>query len=30
VNTVFNVNTNAAVLESILFKARNRKPLSFP
>ncbi len=30
VNTVFNVNTNAAVLESILFKARNQKPLTLP
>ena len=30
VNTVFNVNTNAAVLESILFKARGRKPLILP
>jgi Protein of unknown function (DUF3131) len=30
VNTVLNVNTNAAVLESILFKARNRKPLVLP
>jgi Protein of unknown function (DUF3131) len=30
VNTVLNVNTNAAVLESILFKARNRKPLTLP
>lgn len=30
VNTVFNVNTNAAVLESILFKARNQKPLILP
>ncbi len=30
VNTVINVNTNAAILESILFKARNRKPLVLP
>ena len=30
VNTVLNVNTNAAVLESILFKARTRKPLISP
>lgn len=30
VNTVLNVNTNAAVLESILFKAKRSKPLIFP
>jgi Protein of unknown function (DUF3131) len=30
VNTVLNVNTNAAVLESILFKARSKKPLILP
>jgi len=30
VNTVLNVNTNAAVLESILFKARRSKPLISP
>ena len=30
VNTVINVNTNAVILESILFKARNGKPLILP
>ena len=30
VNTVINVNTNAVILESILFKARNGKPFILP